>query len=254
MAPLTPTAGGYLFLAGGIPYSSGVVADHDHQIVRVLLEEPVPWRQGFRLVDQHLSSVGRTRLALCAVELRSPTQFSFAGFSEFNAGYCAVLQDWGLYDQHGANPIARTNVVPLVGAVEEPSMYAFCYTVAADPHQRLTFVTSGAGELRGDALSADSIVSPGDRTPEGMTLKVDRVLEAITDRLQRLGASWPETTTVDVYTAELMSAVLVDAMSLRTGSALVRGVRWYPALPPIEGLEFEMDARGVSTELVVGAG
>ena len=55
---------------------------------------PVPWRQGFRLVDQHLASVGRTRSALCAVELRSPTQFSFAGFSEFNAGYCAVLFSW----------------------------------------------------------------------------------------------------------------------------------------------------------------
>ena len=254
MAPLTPTAGGYLFLAGGIPYSSGVVADQDHQIVRALLEAPVPWRQGFRLVDRHLSSVGRTRSALCAVELRSPTQFSFAGFADFNAGYCALLQDWGLYDHHGANPIARTNVVPLDGAVEEPSLYAFSYTVAANPYQRLTFVTSGAGELRGDALSADSVVRPGDRTPEGMVDKMDRVLEAITDRLLGMGASWPEATTVDVYTAELRSTLLVDAMSRRTGNALIRGVRWYPALPPIEGLEFEMDARGVSTEIVVGIG
>ena len=254
MAPLTATAGGYLFLAGGVPYSSGVVADQDHQIVRALLEAPVPWRHGFRLVDQHLSSIDRRRSALCAVELRSPTQFSFAGFAEFNAGYCALLQDWGLYDHHGVNPIARTNVVPLVGSVEEPSMYAFSYTVAATPHRRLTFVTSGAGELRGDALSADSIVRPGDQTPEGMVHKMDRVLEAISDRLRRLGASWPETTTVDVYTAELMSTLLVEAMSLRTGGALLRGVRWYPSLPPIEGLEFEMDARGVSTEIVVAIG
>ena len=250
---LTPTAGGYLFLEGGVPYSSGVVADGGHQIVRVLLEKPVPWRQGFRLVDQHLSSVGRPRSALCAIELRSPTQFSFTGFAEFNSAYCAVLQDWGLYDQHGANPIARTNVVPLVGAPEEPSMYGFSY--AAETRQdRLTFVTSGAGELRGDTLSPDSIVSRGDRTPGAMVHKVDRVLEAITDRLHHLGASWPETTTVDVYTAELMASVLVDAMLPRTGSALLRGVRWYPALPPIEGLEFEMDARGVWTEIVVAVG
>jgi len=254
MVALTPTAGGYLFLEGGVPYSSGVVADGDHQIVRALFERPVPWRQGFRLVDRHLSSVGRPRSALCAVELRSPTQFSFTGFAEFNAAYCAVLQDWGLYDQHGANPIARTNVIPLVGALEEPSMYGFSYTAEARPHGRLTFVTSGAGELRGDALSPDSIVSRGDRTPEGMTQKVNRVLEAITGRLDRLGASWPETTTVDVYTADLMASVLVDAMLPRTGIALIRGVRWYPARPPIEELEFEMDARGVWTEIVVAIG
>ena len=249
--PLTPTAGGYLFLEGGVPYSSGVVADGDHEIVRALLEQPVPWRQGFRLVDRHLSSVGRPRSALCAIELRSPIQFSFSGFAEFNSAYCAVLQDWGLYERLGANPIARTNVVPLVGALGEPSMYGFSYAVEAGPHRRLTFVTSGAGELRGDALSSESIVSRGDRTTEGMIRKVDRVLEAITDRLHRLGASWPETTTVDVYTAELMPSVLVDAMLPRTGSALLRGVRWYPARPPIEGLEFEMDARGVWTEMVV---
>lgn len=249
--PLTPTAGGYRFLLGGDPYSSGVVADGHHQIVRALLEKPVPWREGFRLVDQHLASVGRPCTALCAVELRSPVQFSFTGFAEFNAAYCAVLQDWGLYDEHGANPIARTNVVPLLGAIEEPSMYGFSYTVEDRTPRRRSFVTSGAGELRGDALSADAIVSKGDRTPAGMTQKVARVLETITDRLQRLGASWLETTTVDVYTAELMSTVLVDAMLPRSGFALIRGVRWYPSLPPIEGLEFEMDARGVWTEIVV---
>ena len=32
------------------------------------------------------------------------------------------------------------------------------------------------------------------------------------------------------------------------GAAAVHGVRWYPSHPPIVGLEYEMDMRGVARE------
>jgi hypothetical protein len=35
------------------------------------------------------------------------------------------------------------------------------------------------------------------------------------------------------------------------GAAAVHGVRWYPSHPPIVGLEYEMDLRGVAREIVL---
>src|SRR5439155_301202 len=79
------------------------------------LAAPVPWRAGFSLIERHLEGLGRTRAALCAVQLRLPAPLSFEGFVDFNRGYRALLDDWGLLVD-GRNPIARTNVAPVVGA------------------------------------------------------------------------------------------------------------------------------------------
>src|SRR5687767_4935164 len=115
-------AGHYRFLPGIAPYSSGVVAMSGHQVIHATLRAPVPWRDGFALIERHLRGEDRPRAALCAIALRSPKPFTFDGFAEFNAGYRAVLDSWGLLVD-GANPIARTNVAPLVGAPAEPSLY-----------------------------------------------------------------------------------------------------------------------------------
>src|SRR6266852_8929075 len=45
----------------------------------------------------------------------------------------ALLTEWKLLVD-GENPIARTNVAPLVGAPSEPSLYAFAYTIRARRH------------------------------------------------------------------------------------------------------------------------
>jgi len=72
--------GNYRFLPGIAPFSSGVVALPGYQVVHVTLRAPIPWRDGFALIDRHLRPEGRPRAALCAIELRSPTPFSFEGF------------------------------------------------------------------------------------------------------------------------------------------------------------------------------
>src|SRR5438874_5767589 len=112
--------GGYRFLPGIDPYSSGVIAAPGHEIVHATLRAPVPWRDGFTLIDRHLRAEGQSRAALCAVALRSPTPFTFEGFAEFNAEYREVLAAWGLLVD-GANPIARTNVAPVVGPPPAPA-------------------------------------------------------------------------------------------------------------------------------------
>jgi len=101
----------------------------------------------FNLIDEYLTSLGRPRHALCAIELRSPEPFSFDGFDEFNKGYLNILAEWGLLFD-GYNPIARTNIAPAIGAPKEPSLYALSYTIPAENNNFNTFVISGGGELR----------------------------------------------------------------------------------------------------------
>lgn len=250
---LRRTVGGYYYLPGGEPYSAGVVADESHQIVRSLLRKPVPWRAGFDVIGEHLASIGRSRQALCGIELRSPGQVSFDGFREFNLDYRGVLGEWGLLGPDGSNPVARTNVVPLLTAPLEPSLYAFSYTIESDsPEGSPSFISSGAGELVDDALKADAIVRRADRSAEGMAQKMSHVLGTIGNRLRLLGGSWDRTTTIDVYTARMYPQEFLGATVESADQILLRGVHWYPALPPVEELEFEMDARGLCTEIVIG--
>ncbi len=165
---------------------------------------------GFALIDRHLRPEGRARAALCAIELRSPTPFSFEGFDAFNAGYRALLTEWKLLVD-GANPIARTNVAPLVGAPSEPSLYAFAYTIpGATP--RPTFVVAGAGEMRERGVGVQGIVRHGETSPGAMREKAAHVMGVMRARLSGLDADWPDVTTVDVYTVRPLDTFLVDTV------------------------------------------
>jgi hypothetical protein len=237
-------SGQYRFLPGIAPYSSGVVAMPGHEVVHATLRAPVPWREGFALIDGHLRAERRPRAALCAIALRSPKPFTFEGFAEFNAGYQAQLEAWGLLID-GANPIARTNVAPLVGAPAEPSLYAFAYTM---PHAtpRPTFVVAGSGEVV--ELAAERIVRRGETSPDAIREKAAFVMSVMQTRLHGLGAGWSDVTTIDVYTPHPIEAFVRDVILGVAGAAAVHGVRWYPSHPPIVGLEYEMDMRGVARE------
>ena len=56
-------------------------------------------------------------------------------------------------------------------------------------------------------------------------------------------------TAIDVYTAHPIHGFLVDDLLRPAGPAAIHGVHWYPSRPPIQGLEFELDMRGVAREL-----
>jgi hypothetical protein len=238
--------GQYRFLPGIAPYSSGVVAMPGHQVVHVTLRAPVPWREGFALIDRHLAAERRPRAALCAIALRSPKPFTFEGFAEFNAGYRALLEVWGLLID-GANPIARTNVAPLVAAPAEPSLYGFAYTLPG-PTPRPTFVVAGSGEVV--ELAAERIIRRGETSPDAIREKAAFVMSVMQNRLRGLGADWSDVTTIDVYTPHPIEPFVRDLLGV-AGPAAIHGVRWYPSHPPIVGLEYEMDMRGVAREVVL---
>jgi hypothetical protein len=246
---VTCAPGQYRFLPGIDAFSSGVVAMPGHEIVHATLQAPIPYRDGFALIERHLTALGRPRAALCAIELRSPRPFSFGGFDEFNRGYHGILEAWSLLVD-GVNPIARTNVAPVVGAPAEPSLYGFSYTVAGQEQGAATFVVAGSGDVRG--RTAGDIVRRGETAPDALAEKAAYVLDTQAGRLAGLGATWPDVTAVDIYTPHPIHALLGPAILPRMGAAAVHGTHWFLSRPPIEGLEFEMDMRGVRREIRIG--
>jgi len=74
------------------------------------------------------------------------------------------------------------------------------------------------------------------------------VLDEIEARLTALELGWGDTDAVVVYSVENIGEVVESTVLPRLGSAARRGVTWIHSKPPIEGLRFEMDARGGTIE------
>lgn len=250
MQLLANTRGNYHFLSGIDPYSCGVVADPGHEVVHATLRTALPWREGFELIDAHLAAVGRPRHALCAIQLRSPEPFTMAGFIEFNVGYCDLVKSWDLY-VGDLNPMARTNVAPADHPPAVPVLHAFSYTAPAADEALMTFVVAGAGELRTAALDEDTIVRKGESGPDAMREKAAHVMGIMEERLLGLGAGWDLVTEVDVYTVHLLEGLLEDTVVPQIGSATRHGIVWIRSRPPVRGLDFEMDMRGVRSRITL---
>jgi hypothetical protein len=246
---LPNSRGGYSFLRGIAPYCAGVVAADGFTIEHVRLSILVPWRAGFDRVDAHLRVAGRPRSALCAIALRSPKPFSFEGFNQFNAAYVEVLKSWGLFVD-GINPIARTNVAPVRDPPAEPSLYSFAYTVPA-PRARRSFVVAGAGELPEGSLDPHDVVRRGETSRDALAAKARFVLGLMEGRLTGLGANWGEVTVTNIYTVHDVTALLPTEILPRIGGAARHGVTWHYTRPPIVSIEYEMDLRGCSREIVI---
>ena len=249
MQLLANPAGHYAFLTGIAPYSAGVVAAPGYEIVRAVLARPLAWQEGFERIERHLNGLGRPRAALCAVELRSPAPFSFAGFASFNGEYQTRLAEWGLL-LDGRNPIARTNVAPAHNPPAEPSLYAFSYTApTASAHEPRTFIVAGAGDLHDQAdLSPAAIVRPGETSSDAMHEKAAAVLAVMQERLFGLGMAWADVSGVGVYTVQPLHPLLESTLLPSLHEAIGCGIHWHYSRPPIAGLEFEMDLRGVRVE------
>ena len=239
-------SGNYRFLTGIAPYSAGVTAQPGYEIVRAVLARPLPWRDGFARIEQHLTTLDRPQAALCAVELRSPAPFSFAGFAAFNGEYQKHLIERGLL-LDGRNPIARTNVAPAILPPAEPSLFAFSYTLpTASPDDSRTFIVAGAGDLRDQAdLSPAAVVRPGEISAEAMREKARVVLAVMQDRLFGLGMGWADVSGVGVYTVQPLHPLLEGTVFCLLHEATQRGIHWHYSRPPIADLEYEMDLCGV---------
>ncbi len=240
---------GYRFLTGIPPFSSGVVAMPGYEVIHANFMRSIPLAEGFERVAAHLASAGLEKTALCAMELRSPEAFSVQGFDEFNAGYIDTLRDWGiLLPDH--NPVARTNVAPIVGGPSEPGVYAFSYVMPSNRTEP-TFIVAGAGEVARQSSGTQFIVREDETTPDAMAEKAAQVLSVMKARLNGLGQDWSCVSLLHIYTSQCLEPYLRSTILENIGEAAIHGVSWHLSNPPIKGLEFEMDMRGVRQEIIL---
>ena len=102
-------AGGYRFITHQFQYSGGVVAEPGFGIERARFARSLALADGFDAIEAYLAGIGRSPTAFCACELRSPAQFTDAGFVAFNRHYVERLAAWGIFREE-VNPVARSNV------------------------------------------------------------------------------------------------------------------------------------------------
>ncbi len=241
-------AGGYRFMPGVFQYSGGAAALPGHEIVRVRFRAPLALKAGFERIARHITAAGRPLTSFCACELRSPAPFTEQGFRAFNEVYVVTLEKWGLFDGK-VNPVARSNVCPEIDPPAEPSFHAFSFTDAAD-NAAPSFVISGSAEAReGGASYEERTIRRGETSPDAMREKARYVLGEMERRLAAFGLAWGDTTATQVYTVRDLYPFLADEI-VRRGAAR-SGLSWHFARQPVRELEYEMDCRGVSREIVI---
>jgi hypothetical protein len=241
-------AGNFRFLTHQFQYSGGVMADPGFRIERARFARPQPLADGFDAIEAHLARLGRPPTAMCACELRSPGQFTDAGFIAFNRHYVERLTKWGTF-RDDVNPVSRSNVCPEVDPPATPSFYAFCYTMPGD-EPAASFVIAGSGEAgEGPGEYADRIIRLGDTSPAGMRDKARFVLGAMEQRMAPFGLGWSNVTVTQLYTVFEVHGLIAEEFVAR--GAASGGVTWHYARPPVQGLDFEVDVRGYVRELVI---
>ena len=236
-------SGGYRYIRGPFQYSGGVAAEPGFTIERVRFSRPVALDEGFARIKAHLGQIDRPLSAFCACELRSRAPFSEQGFIDFNRAYVGTLESWGLFKDE-QNPVARSNVCPAIGAPSVPSFHAFCYTVAANDMLHPSFVISGSAEVVDDSREyADRIIRAGETATDAIKEKAGFVLATMEERMAAFGTTWADSTATHIYTVHDIHPFLAEEIVSRGAAAA--GFSWVYARPPVVGLEYEMDVRGV---------
>jgi hypothetical protein len=247
MALVGQAAGNYHFLPGGgtLPFCGGVIADSGYEIVHTTLNRPVPWREGFRLIEQHLAALGRPRTALCAVELRVGKPYTREQFFDpkgFNGQYGDLLREWGLFVD-GTGSTARTNIAVDLQPLPEQVIFAFSYTVPATDAPP-TFVVSGVPEA--------GTVRPGDTSPEALREKMRDIVATVGQRMASLGIRWDQVTASGLYTVHDLFPMLRAEVLEKLGPAALNGIQWFDGRPPVEGSAIELDVRATRIETRLG--
>jgi hypothetical protein len=241
--------GGYRYLRGVFQYSAGVAAEPGFRIERAWLARPVPLAEGFAAIESHLKSKARPLKALCACELRSPAPFTEAEFEQFNRAYVGTLERWGIY-RDGENPIARTNVCPVLQPPAVPALSAFSYAVKSGGAPAETFVIAGGGEApEGKPNYRDYIVRRGDNSLAGLREKIRYVVKEMERRLAELGYSWRDAAHTQAYSAHDIGPLLREEIIQR--GAAPAGLTWHYCRPPIVELDYEMDLRRTACEIAL---
>jgi len=242
-------AGGYRYLSGLQDRSGGVAAAEGFAIRRVRLRRPLPLEDGFAAIHTLLRALDRPLSAFCACELRCPAPLSDQDLREFNLRYLGVLARWGLV-RGGLCPVARSDVCPEFAPPGAPAIHAFCVTVPQPATGTGTFVTSGSNcALPATVLSEGDSPSSRRVSAAALRTKAEHVLAELEQRMKALGFSWLHATATQLYTVHDFHPFMGDVIERR--GAAPGGLTWHLARPPLLGLDYQMDVRGITLETVL---
>jgi hypothetical protein len=241
--------GGFSFVKGFGPFSSGAVANAGFEIVHAVAIPLIKLDDGYGVIERHLREAGRPLNAVCGMELRIPKPLTPAGFNEFNQGYLKHLAGWEV-QVDGNNPIARTNVAIEIAPIAEPALFGFYYTMPTSTPSR-TFVLAGAGEVKSMRGNDIEVVAGSDVSPAGLTQKTKFVMDRLGENLAEMKMSWGDATVVNLYTVHDAGAVIASTILPALGSAAHRGITWHYTRPPIIAMELEIDAHARMREIVI---
>lgn len=241
--------GGFSFVKGIGPFSSGAVANAGFEIVHAVAVPVIKLDDGYSVIERHMRDAGRPMNAVCGMELRIPKPLTPAGFEEFNRGYLKRLAAWDVH-LDGNNPIARTNVAIEIAPVAEPVLFGFYYTIPSSSRSR-TFVLAGAGEVKSMRGTDLEIVAGSDVSPAGLTQKTLFVMDLLSTRLTEMKMTWTDATAVNLYTVHDAHPVIASTILPVIGVAAHRGITWHYSRPPIIAMELEIDAHAAMREIVI---
>jgi hypothetical protein len=242
--------GGFSFVKGIGPFSSGAIANDGFEIVHAQAFPLIKLDDGYGVIEKYMREAGRPMNAVCGMELRIPKPLTPAGFNEFNQGYLKHLAGWDVQID-GNNPIARTNVAIAIAPVTEPALFGFYYTVPSSARAR-TFVLAGAGEVKSMSAGKLEIVAGTDVSASGLTQKTKFVLDRLGEHLAEMKLTWADATAVNLYTVHDAYLVFASTILPAIGLAAQRGITWHYTRPPIDAMQLEIDAHAVMREVVIG--
>ncbi|CAN7720914.1 hypothetical protein LJR290_006092 [Variovorax sp. LjRoot290] len=241
-------AGSFQFIPGGL-FSLGVAALPGYELHRVRFRQPQALGAGFRVIADYLQKQGRPLTALAACELRSPAALTRADFNKFNNYYVDLLTSLGFSGQI-PYPIGRSNLAPLFNPPTECALFAFSFTTPIQQEsiaKPVDFVISGKPEIIEEPPGG--VFGGTDVSAEGLIGKAAFIMQALRQRVTSLGAEWSSVNGAQIYTVHPLEAVI---SSVFAGSGLTNvGLTLFPSYPPVLGMEFEVDVRAVSRELVL---
>lgn len=242
-------SGNYHYVPGGFQYSAAVVADQGYALERAFFDQCVPLEEGFARIEAHMRARGRPMTALAACELRSPAPMIEADFIRFNRDYVKPLARWGLF-KDDINPVARCNLVPAYAPPGEASFYAFSYTVPVEHVLEIAdFATSGAAECPDRPNYRENIVRLGETSADALSDKLRFALGDLESRFAPMGVSWTDVRNFNLYSVHDLHHIWPRELSSRFNLAC--GVTQHLVCPPVQDLEIEVDARRVSSNILI---
>jgi hypothetical protein len=242
--------GGFRFVKGIGPFSSGAIANDGFEIVHAQAFPLLKLDDGYGVIEKYMREAGRPMNAICGMELRIPKPLTPAGFNEFNQGYLKHLAGWDVQID-GNNPIARTNVAIAIAPVAEPALFGFYYTVPSSTRTK-TFVLAGAGEVKSMSAGKLEIVAGTDVSASGLIQKTQFVLDRLGEHLAEMKLTWADATAVNLYTVHDAYLVFASTILPAIGLAAQRGITWHYTRPPIDAMQLEIDAHATLREVLIG--